>query len=63
MAEAMDRVTSAYFRGEPMDMDEIREAMDLWNKVPGAGYSAYVESIRKDLEKDHRYLEIRTGRD
>ena len=63
MAEAMVRVTSAYFRGEPLDMKEIREAMDLWNRVPGTGYSAYVESIRKDLEKDHRYLEIRTGRD
>ena len=62
MAEAMVRVTSAYFRGEPLDMDTVREAMDLWNRVPGTGYGAYVESIRKDLEKDHRYLEIRTGR-
>lgn len=63
MAEAMVRVTSAYFRGEPLDMDTVREAMDLWNRVPGAGYGAYVESIRRDLEKDHRHLEIRTGRD
>jgi hypothetical protein len=63
MTEAMVRVTSAYFRGEPLDMDTVREAMDLWNRVPGGGYGAYVESIRRDLEKDHRRLEIRTGRD
>lgn len=62
MAEAMVRVSLAYFQGIPVDPDSIREGILLWSRAPGAGYSAYVESIREDLEKDHRYLEIRTGR-
>ena len=59
MTEAMVKVSSAYFRGEPLDMDSVREGISLWERAPGAGYAAYVESIREDLEKDHRHLEIR----
>lgn len=62
MADAMVRVSLAYFQGIPVDPDAIREGIRLWSRAPGGAYSAYVESIREDLEKDHRYLEIRTGR-
>ncbi|MGX8687022.1 MAG: hypothetical protein ACSW8K_04390, partial [bacterium] len=63
MVRAMVRVSSAYFQGIPVGPDSIREGILLWSRVPETGYSAYVESIRADLEKDHRHLEIGARRE
>ena len=63
MVRAMVRVSSAYFQGIPVDPDSIREGILLWSRVLETGYSAYVESIRADLEKDHRHLEIGARRE